>query len=234
MDAIILAGGRGTRVMDLAPEYHKPLLPVDGVPMVTLAVDLAVRAGVTCPVVVAAPANAEAICQALEGRPAFVVVQRQPLGAGHALLLGLQASPRPFVTCDRVLVLLSDNVSSDEDVRGVTAFPTAIGIKYINREHAFRFARLNDDGRWVEKEPISEWTGGFTPPPIACWVGPFVGWRAHMTRVLAQAVEERQVDSPELYIGPYLGKFMYNETSCPLVPVESLDLGVTDEYRRLT
>lgn len=228
MDAIILAGGRGTRVAELAPEYHKPLLPVDGVPMVTLAVDLAVRAGVSCPVVVAAPANAEAICAALEGRPAFVVVQRRPLGAGHALLLGLQASPRPFVDCDRVLVLLSDNVSSDEDVRGVVAHPTAVGIKYIERRHAFRFARLDDDGRWVEKEPIHNLDG----PPIACWVGPFVGWRSNMTRVLAAAVEKRD-PSAEVYVGPHLGKFMYVETKCPLVPVESLDLGVADEYRRL-
>lgn len=229
MDAIILAGGRGTRVMELAPEYHKPLLPVDGVPMVTLAVDLAVRAGVTCPVVVAAPANAEAICQALEGRPAVVVVQRRPLGAGHALLLGLQTSPRPFVDCDRVLVLLSDNVSSDEDVAKVAAEPTAVGVKYINREHAFRFARLDDDGRWVEKEPILNMDG----PPIPCWVGPFIGWRNRMTRVLAEAVDQRKPDE-EVYVGPHLGRFMYIETKCPLVPVESLDLGVADEYRRLT
>ena len=228
MDAIILAGGRGTRVAELAPEYYKPLLPVDGVPMVTLAVDLALRSGVTCPVVVAAPANAEDICRALDGRPALVVIQRQPLGAGHALLLGLQASPRPLVDCDRVLVLLSDNVSSDADVQAVTAHPSAVGIKYIEREHAFRFARLDDDGRWVEKEPILNLDG----PPIACWVGPFVGWRNRMTRVLAQAVDERKPDT-EVYIGPHLGKFMYAETKCPLVPVESLDLGVADEYRRL-
>lgn len=228
MDAIILAGGRGTRVMELAPEYHKPLLPVDGVPMVTLAVDLALRAGVTCPVVVVAPANAEAICGALEGRPALVVVQRQPLGAGHALLLGLQASPRPFVDCDRVLVLLSDNISTDDDVARVAAHPTAVGIKYIEREHAFRFDRLDDDGRWVAKEPIRNMDG----PKIACWVGPFIGWRAHMTRVLASAVEDRKPDV-EIHVGPHLGKFMYNETKCPLVPVSSLDLGVADEYRRL-
>lgn len=229
MDAIILAGGRGTRVMELAPEFHKPLLPVNGVPMVTLAVDLALRAGVTCPVVVAAPANAEAICDALEGRPAFVVIQRQPLGAGHALLLGLQASPRPYVDCDRVLVLLSDNVSSDDDVANVTKHTTAVGIKMIEREHAFRFARLDDDGNWVEKKPIKNLNG----PLIPCWVGPFVGWRAHMTRVLAEAVAARQPDV-EVYAGPYLGKFMYAATKCPLVPVDSLDLGVADEYRRLS
>lgn len=227
MDAIILAGGRGTRVMELAPEYHKPLLPVDGVPMVTLAVDLALRAGVTCPVVVAAPANAEAICEALEGRPAFVVIQRQALGAGHALLLGLQASPRPFVDCDRVLVLLSDNLSTDLDVHAVAQHPTAVGIKYIERRNAFRFDRLDDDGRWVAKEPIRNMDG----PPIACWVGPFIGWRSHMTRVLAQAVDERKPDV-ELHIGPHLGKFMYSETKCPLVPVNSIDLGVAEEYRR--
>jgi MobA-like NTP transferase domain len=228
MDAIILAGGRGTRVMELAPEFHKPLLPVNGIPMVTLAVDLAIRAGVTCPVVVAAPANAEAICGALDGRPALVVIQRQPLGAGHALLLGLQASPRPFVDCDRVLVLLSDNVSTDEDVSKVAAHPTAVGIQYIAREHAFRFARLDDDGRWVEKEPLS-----LDGHAVACWVGPFIGWRTNMTRVLAEAVAERKPNE-EVYVGPHLGKFMYIETKCPLVQVDSLDLGVADEYRRLT
>jgi hypothetical protein len=227
MDAIILAGGRGTRVEGLAPAFYKPLLPYKDVPMVTLAVDLAIRAGVTCPVVVAAPANAEAICEALDGRPAFVVIQRQPLGAGHALLLGLQASPRPLVDCDRVLVLLSDNVSSDSDVNAVTAHPTAVGIQYIERINAFRFARLNDDGRWCEKERLK-----LDGNPVPCWVGPFVGWRNRMVRVLSEAVEQRKPDE-EVYIGPYLGRFMYEETKCPLVPVDSLDLGVTDEYRRL-
>lgn len=227
MDAIILAGGRGTRVMELAPEFHKPLLPVNGIPMVTLAVDLALRAGVTCPVVVVAPANAEAICGALDGRPAFVVIQRQPLGAGHALLLGLQASPRPSVDCDRVLVLLSDNVSTDADVSSVMQHPTAVGIQYIERVNAFRFARLNDDGQWCEKERLK-----LVGPPVACWVGPFIGWRSNMNRVLAAAVAARKPDE-EVYVGPHLGRFMYNETKCPLVPVDSLDLGVTDEYRRL-
>lgn len=230
MDAIILAGGRGTRVMELAPEYYKPLLPYKGVPMVRLSVELALNAGVECPVVVVAPANAASICEVLEGLPSFVVVQRQPLGAGHALLLGLQVgSPSYFqVRNDRVLVLLSDNVSSDADVQAVMKYKTAVGVQQIDRRDAFRFARLSDDGRWVEKEK-PPYEGA---PVYSCWVGPFIGWRDDMMYVLSRAVENRPADS-EVYIGPYLGEFMF-DGDCHLVPVDSLDLGVADEYRRLT
>jgi NDP-sugar pyrophosphorylase family protein len=223
VDAVILAGGRGTRMMGTAPEYHKPLLPIDGVPLVCRAVDLAIEAGVKCPVVVVSPHNAEAICGALGDRQAAIVIQRQPLGPGHALLLGLLLKVAPYSESDRVLVLLSDNLSTDHDIEVVNQHTTAVGVRTIDRNQAHRFTRYEND-RWIEKKSIGSTEGA----PFACWVGPFIGWRPNMTKALANAFNNR-VDDSELLIGPYLKLFMTNHKDV-LQHVSSLDVGTIEDY----
>lgn len=225
MDAVVLAGGRGSRVAELVPEFHKPLLMADGVPMVSRAVDLALEAGVRCPVVVVSPQNAELIDQALGDRPAFIVVQREPLGPGHALHMGLAATPKPFAASNRVLVLLSDNLTETQDITNVARHITAVAVNWVERADAERYTRLQDDGSWVEKVPLDTLDG----PPVACWVGPFVGWRDKMTRVLMYALTNR-VGNSEVPIGPFLGRFMYDDDNSEVVEVSSIDIGTTKSY----
>lgn len=224
MDAVILAAGRGERVKDLVPAFHKPLLPIDGVPLVCRAVDLALAVGVHQPIVVVAPSNAESIAGALEDRRATLIIQREPLGPGDALLIGLQV--RPEVAADRVLVLLSDNVMTKADIDAVMAFDTAIGVKKIERYDAGRFTRF-ENNEWREKVPIDTVNG----PPFDCWVGPFVCWRTNTTKKLQH--ERRKFPSGELLIGPFLRDFM-KLGSHTLVNVSSFDVGTIESYRRYT
>lgn len=226
MDAVILAAGRGERLRDLAPAFHKPLLPIDGTPLVCRAVDLAYRAGVEWPVVVVAPQNAEIISSVLgPNRPVVMIVQRQegvPQGPGHALMVGLQAHTRP-ASSERVLVLLADNVTQPSDVTNVAQHKTAVGVKSIPRGDAGRFTRY-EDGRWVEKVPVFP-----RGDDVLCWVGPFVGWRANMERVLHTIDNERAPGHAEMLIGPYLGDFMF-ENQHHLVEVSSYDVGTLGSY----
>lgn len=225
MDAVILAGGRGTRVRDLVPAFHKPLLPIDGVPLVCRAVDLAHAAGVEWPVIVVAPENAEPISNALGSeRDVLMVVQRWPNGPGHALMIGLNMRPRP-VGQERVLVLLSDNVSTVDDVAAVASHMTAVGVKTMPRSgEVNRFTRL-ENGDWIEKVPVFP-----AGDPVECWIGPFVGWRSNMENVLAVAYDERdRFGGGEMLIGPLLQSFMVHNKNVT-VEVSSYDVGTLDAY----
>lgn len=230
MDAVILAGGRGNRVHDIVPAFYKPLLTTtSGIPLVCRAVDLALEAGVHTPVVVVAPANAEAIARALDSRRAALIIQREPLGPGHALLTGLSVQPRQYIESDRVLVLLSDNVMSTTDINAVTAFETAVGVRLIERREAQRFTRY-ESGKWIEKKPIEDLDG----PPLPCWVGPLVVWRRntqHALRYLCREAESASgLVNREVLIGPYLSELMKTPDSYELVQVSALDIGTTETY----
>lgn len=226
MDAVILAGGRGTRMEGVAEPFHKPLLPVNGVPLVCAAVDLAHGAGVDRPVVVVAPENASAIATALGVRKATLIIQREPLGPADALLTGLRVRTKFNTLPDfRVLVLLSDNVTTDHDVALVTAHETAVGIRAIDPKHAHRFTRLEEPGMWVEKKPITDMT-----KPVPCWVGPFVGWRDNMERALADECTDAYLENREALIGPLLNKFS-RDGRHTVVNVSSYDVGTIEAYR---
>lgn len=193
---------------------------IDGIPLVCRSVDLAHAAGVAVPVVVVAPENAEAIAGALGDREAALVVQRRPLGPGHALLQGLRFNP----AAERVLVLLSDNVVTIGDVAAVATHATAVGVKDIDRDDVMRFTRY-ENGKWIEKVML----GNLWGDPIPCWVGPFIGWRPHMFAKLNELAEQ-MIIGQELLIGPYLNDMMKDPTRCTTVEVSSYDVGTLDAY----
>lgn len=218
MDAVILAAGRGERLRDLTPAFHKPLLPIDGVPLVCRSVDLVENVADRV-VVVVAPANAEAISGALGSRDVFMVVQREPTGPGEALFQGLQLCLE-----QTAMVLLSDNVVSQNDVeRILQTGTTCVGTKYMPRADAVRFTRY-EDHRWIEKEPLTPYG-----EDVLCWVGPFVGHRRKMLDKFASL--NRQTPpyrTGETLIGPYLGEFMLDDWETVLV--DSYDVGTLASY----
>lgn len=218
MDAVILAAGRGERLRDLTPRFHKPLLPIDGVPLVCRAVDVASEVADRV-VVVVAPANAEAISGALGQREVSLIIQRYPLGPGHALLTGLS-----LCQDERVLVLLSDNVVTLNDVKRVTSLSsTGVGVKYMPRREAHRFTRYVDN-LWQERVPLSPYGDD-----VACWVGPFVGLRGKMWTTLKHVVANTLSEGDdEILIGPHLEDFMGDDYR--QVPVDSYDVGTLESY----
>jgi molybdopterin-guanine dinucleotide biosynthesis protein A len=221
VDAVILAAGRRRRVESITGPYGKPLIKVDGVSLVRRAVLLAREVRAERIVVVVAPQNAAVIIREVEDVPYVnFVLQPSPRGPGHALLYGIASCNSED---DRVLVLLGDNLSTNDDVQRVVdnEHGTAIGVRMLNVEDAQRYTFLDYDNVWREKEPPR--TDQLLVP---CWIGPFVGCIGNIyaeLNNLAYFLEPGQ----ELPIGPYLNRFMWGGRTRTVL-VGSRDLGTPE------
>lgn len=175
--AIILGGGRGTRLNDIAGPYAKTLLPVGDLPVIAYAAR-AVAPHVDRLVLVAHPSTATAVYAATLrglGRAAVDsrrVFQHEPLGMADAIRIGLEAldDDMPVVVmCGDNIVLDGRNVGSVlEHVAGHDPRGLAWTYREVPLEEARRFSVLRDDGgghgRLVEKPA--------EPPSNICWCGP--------------------------------------------------------------
>lgn len=197
MDAVILAAGRGARLDGIAAPYHKPLLVVNGKPLITQAVDAAGMTGCTEITVVVAPENVQAISGILGSRHVHMIVQRTPKGPGDALLEGLEIG-----SDDRVLVLMSDNILDVSEVEiAVKNDKPTIGCRRLEPEEARRFTFRTSTG-WVEgRDPYKE-QGAINDGWVTVWCGPLVAERKAAWEVLSQ--QRLTWPTNELKIGPHL------------------------------
>jgi GTP:adenosylcobinamide-phosphate guanylyltransferase len=209
VDVVVLAAGRGERLNGITAPYHKPLLVINGKPLITQAVDVANVVGGYA-VVVVSPENASPISAVLGDRPVKMIVQRTPTGPGHALAYALELC-RPGL----VLVLMSDNVSSTDDIYKCVNAGPSIGVRFLSPHEAERFTWFSaTTHEWYEKKtPQSEDING----DVCCWVGPLVIDRD-------KALRFYQEDHCRCDIGPYLGAL--GELS--IVPVSTYDIGVPE------
>lgn len=222
MDAVILAAGRGTRLDGIAAPFHKPLLVVNGKPLVRRCVEVAMETAGGEIVVVAAPENAAPIAHVLNGAGlgnVDIIIQRTALGPGDALLTGMK-----LVTSDTMLVLLGDNVVSYEDVgRVVTAgYRNVIGVNSVPPEQAEPFTRLrrrsDNTLTWVEKVPVTD--DDVYEGETTCWVGPI---KVETTK-MEKAIRKHTAEKGEIPIGPmfnHLGDFY-------TIKVSSIDIGTPE------
>ncbi len=108
--AIILAGGRGTRLYPLARVVSKQLMPVYDKPMIYYPLSTVMMAGIREVMVITTPADQQAF-QALLGDGSQVGiricygVQPQPGGLAQAFVIG-----RQFIGQDAVCLILGDNI----------------------------------------------------------------------------------------------------------------------------
>lgn len=227
MDTVILAAGRGTRLDGIAAPFHKPLLVVNGKPLIRQCVELAEKAaGGGSIIVVAAPENAAPISHVLNGAGhgnVDIILQREARGPGHALLTGLK-----LVTTDKVLVLLGDNVVTFADVDKVVKAgqPNTIGVSLMPLDDAQRFTRLrkSDGGlKWVEKVPVTE--DDATDHGMAtCWVGPIKVDANKMEKAIRADISSGGMIGREIPVGPLFNKLGDFST----VAVQSIDIGVPE------
>jgi len=172
-----------------AGEFGKPLLPLNGTPIVAVAVN---EAFTVCDkvIVVAAPANRNAIAKVVDPRT-DIVLQQYPRGPGDAFLAGLRR-----VTSDRVLILMSDNVFGPSDVHRVAMAPSnAVCTRVVPASAATHFTWWCASRQlWVEKEkPESDVS------EVTAWVGP-LAWSATEARTVVSSWQ----GSGEHPLGPLL------------------------------
>lgn len=228
MNAIILAAGRGSRLKGVAPPYHKPLVVVDGKPLVLNAVDLAHRKADRV-VLVLAPENALPVCQLLEDVGDWpnlqVVVQRSSRGPGEAFLTGWNAAEKD----GKALIMMGDNTFTIEDLNGVTNKASMhdecmiIGGRYIDDySEAARYTRVYGEGRNARFVEGTDYDSSAIARPF-CWCGPLYVDGESLARVLRNVDAHESV--PELKLGRYLG---YLDAKVRLVEVSTRDIGTQE------
>jgi len=153
VDAIILAAGKGTRLRPHTYDTPKPLLPVQGRPILDWII------GALPPVdrlVVVVNYLAEQIEDYLRKqthvRDWATVRQAEPRGTGDALM-----SCKGVVTSDRVMVLNGDDLMGRADLARLAAVPAGILARPVDNPKEYGIIFRNPDGtlrQIVEKPDI--------------------------------------------------------------------------------
>jgi NDP-sugar pyrophosphorylase family protein len=154
MDAVILAAGLGMRLRPHTEKTPKPLLPVQGRPILDWIL------GALPPevdrVVVVANYLAEQIEQYLRGQKYFsrwqTVRQEVPRGTGDAF-----RSCRTHLNADHYLVLNGDDLFGAADLANLVHKPAGLLVHPVDHPRQFGIAFTNPDGTLkglVEKPPL--------------------------------------------------------------------------------
>lgn len=217
LDAVILAGGKSERLHGIVPPYHKPFLVINGKSLLVAAVDHAKDAGAKRVIVVATGENAMPVWQLIGHIPGVKVVLSAD-GVGQAVHLGLE-----LCLADRVLVLMSDNVHTTEDIQVITENNYAIGVQRVPAAESMRFTRLVN-GSWIEGPKMYAQLRLMPDSLVTVWCGPLVIDRLHGLATL----------SGEDKIGPNLAGLSPEFDPAVLVPVSSYDVGIPEVVQAIT
>ncbi len=226
MDLIILAAGRNERLRGTVPAFMKPLLLVDGQPLITRIVNDTLTSnaldgygGQGDVIVVASPQNVGALAEVLpHGLPLFIV-QPEPTGVNHAARLGLRIS-----RSSHAALICADNLI---EPTAWQQHPFRVGdtkedILYVHGRDLpqVQAERLTYDvgGCWYEKDL----TGIGALSSAFCWLGPLVFNVSNMQAAI-DALLTRQ-DTPSLGLA-----FNYYPSAVRHVTSMSRDLGVKEE-----
>lgn len=163
MKALILSGGKGTRLQPLTYTHAKQLVPVANKPVLFYALEAIVDAGITEIGIVVGDTHAEIEAAVQDGkqfgsRVAITYIhQEQPLGLAHAVKIA-----QPFLQDDRFLMFLGDNFIGEHLETAAQQFsnPTCtyqaqVFLKQVSNPQQFGVALLTN----AAGEPIADLNG---------------------------------------------------------------------------
>ncbi len=171
MIAVVLVGGEGTRLRPLTLDAPKPILPIGGVPFVSLLLDRLAAAGVTRVILSCGylPDELRAgIGTPPSGMVVDVVVEDEPLGTAGAIAFAARGR------VDGPFLALNGDVLGDADLGALLATHAArgarasIGLTPVDDPTRFGVVVHDEDGRverFVEKPPNADGLG-----PSPWWV----------------------------------------------------------------
>jgi bifunctional UDP-N-acetylglucosamine pyrophosphorylase/glucosamine-1-phosphate N-acetyltransferase len=160
MDAIILAAGKGTRLRPHTETCPKPLLPVQGRPILDWIVGALPPVERLVVVVNYLAGQIEDYLEKQNHVPRWVVVrQSEPKGTGDALM-----ACRGHVTSDRVMVLNGDDLIGRSDLANLAVVPMGILAHPVDEPSSFGILFPNPDGTLARLE---EKPKGLPAPQLA-------------------------------------------------------------------
>lgn len=150
MKALVLAGGKGTRLRPLTYTLAKQLVPVANRPIIFYVMDQIARVGIKEVGVIIAPETGQQIKEALKSNPwnldFFFIVQSEPKGLAHAVMVA-----RDFLGDEPFLMYLGDNLIGENISCFVEEFKNSkpdalILLKTVDDPRMFGVAKVDEHG----------------------------------------------------------------------------------------
>ena len=144
MKCIVLAAGKGTRMLPLTADRPKHMIPVNGRPFVDYIIESLRGAGLTEIAFIVNYKKEVLEAHLNENYPDVITIdQEKPLGTGHAVLCA-----QKFVEKEEFIVVMGDNLYSARDVRNVAESIRNV-VAGLEVDDPTKYGVLVSDGPYV-------------------------------------------------------------------------------------